>query len=933
MENFEKIRLPWSDWKIVKRLGGGAYGEVYEIERNISGVQEKAAVKIVSRPKDDIEIETYYDEGYDKASIAASYEKEIQNYVQEYTLMKKLQGQTNIVSCDDFTVVPHDNGIGGDVFIRMELLTSLQQVLRQKMLSVQEIIKLGKDISNALILCERKNIIHRDIKPANIMVSEFGDYKLGDFGVSKIMDHTTYATAMGTPEYQAPEIVRMEKYGQAADIYSLGIMLYWLLNDRKMPFVDAEKKLTPGLKIDAMERRYRGEKLPVPMNGSDEVKKIVLKACEYRPEDRYTSAKEMYDALEAEEEPEVPKNESEKSHTQKNNHIASFSDNGCGENDEIIRKNVHDIREEEIARMEALRALLRILKERMISMQENGEITEETRGGWNGGETADNSWGGGETIGKPEEKKKNSEIVEKDTYGFDAGQTLGNSWGTNGETISKPDGQKGQNQSQKSYYEEIVSEMGGIKESSGNIKQARELLSYVYQIKESMKISREEEVEQLLAKIKVEQEAKNVIGVVLFAFRGKENFDKWMNENKKELPSIDYHIRKNSEFAKRLYYEKCANKWLQSYMEKLNPNVVEEIKLNPKQSGMKLTSNESRNFHKEYEWNENGKVTKVTAYREDGSVFCETEYDENEYGENEITKVIVYWEDGSVFREAEVGKYKKVKKITEYQKDGISSIEYIFMPDERLDKSIEVNLTSKIEKEYRTYGTIQEEREYDKSGRLRNCKGYYSDGKIESVKEYDLNGEEVRTIRYNYHDTGYKVEIYTDQNYKEIEYDVNGNMLSYVITDYDLEKDMKYNASGEMVGYIIRKDDENGNENLIEYNTSGEMVGYIIQEYEHFNVTKKTEYNANGDMTRYIIREYDSDSNGFYWKKKETVYDASGNIQTCSIYREGGWYIDRVYDANGKIIYYTKFESPDHSDIWYLRKYDVDGRIIGEEVL
>lgn len=360
MENFEQIHLPWKDWKIVKRLGGGAYGEVYEIERNISGVQEKAAVKIVSRPKDDIEIETYYDEGYDKASIAASYEKEIQNYVQEYTLMKKLQGQTNIVSCDDFTVVPHENGIGGDVFIRMELLTSLQQVLRQKTLSVQEIIKLGKDISNALILCERKNIVHRDIKPANIMVSEFGDYKLGDFGVSKIMDHTTYATAMGTPEYQAPEIVRMGKYGQAADIYSLGIMLYWILNDRKMPFVDAEKKLTPGLKIDAMERRCRGEKLPAPENGSDELKKIVLKACEYRPEDRYASAQELYDAL-----------------------------------DEIgseIGKN----------------------------MQENDEIVEETRGGLNGGQIAGNSWGGGETIGKLEEKKKKENVyeeIEKETIG------------------------------------------------------------------------------------------------------------------------------------------------------------------------------------------------------------------------------------------------------------------------------------------------------------------------------------------------------------------------------------------------------------------------------------------------------------------------------------------------------------------------------------
>ena len=297
MENFENIRLPWRDWKIVKDLGGGAYGRVYEIERTISGIQEKAALKIVSRPKNKDEIESYYNEGYSKADLIASYESEIQNYVQEYKLMKELQGESNIVSCDDFTMVPHEDGIGGDIFIRMELLTSLQQILRERSLSEQEIIKLGKDISHALVLCESKNIIHRDIKPANIMVSQFGNYKLGDFGVSKIMDHTTFATSMGTPEYQAPEIVHMERYGQAADIYSLGITLYWLLNNRRMPFIDANQQITLVVKNEAMERRYRGEKLPAPKNGSAKLKKIVLKACEYHPENRYASAQEMYDAL------------------------------------------------------------------------------------------------------------------------------------------------------------------------------------------------------------------------------------------------------------------------------------------------------------------------------------------------------------------------------------------------------------------------------------------------------------------------------------------------------------------------------------------------------------------------------------------------------------------------------------------------------------
>ena len=299
MEDFENIRLPWRDWKIVKDLGGGAYGRVYEIERTISGIQEKAALKIVSRPKNKDEMESYYNEGYSKADLIASYESEIQNYVQEYKLMKELQGESNIVSCDDFTMVPHEDGIGGDIFIRMELLTSLQQILRERSLSEQEIIKLGKDISHALVLCESKNIIHRDIKPANIMVSQFGNYKLGDFGVSKIMDHATFATSMGTPEYQAPEIVHMERYGQAADIYSLGITLYWLLNNRRMPFINANQQITLVVKNEAMDRRYRGEKLPAPKNGSTKLKKIVLKACEYHPENRYASAQEMYDALDA----------------------------------------------------------------------------------------------------------------------------------------------------------------------------------------------------------------------------------------------------------------------------------------------------------------------------------------------------------------------------------------------------------------------------------------------------------------------------------------------------------------------------------------------------------------------------------------------------------------------------------------------------------
>ena len=371
MENSKNIRLPWPEWEIVKYLGGGAYGKVYEIERNNSGIREKAAVKIVSRPKEESELEADYQNGYDRESIAVKYTEILQEYINEYKLMKELQGQSNIVSCDDFALEKNPNGIGGKIYIRMELLTPLQKVTKERLLSEKEVIKLGKDICKALILCESRNIIHRDIKPDNIMISKFGDYKLGDFGVSKVMSHTTGATMTGTEGYMAPEVLHIEKYGKEVDIYSLGIVMYWLLNNRRMPFIGADEKVTLVNANQAAIRRYQGEKIPAPKNGSDELKKIVLKACEYKPKDRYLTAQEMYDALE-----EIG---SGKSYT-KNTVSGYQAETSSGD-----------------------------------EWMESGETAGETEGGFSGGQTEGNSWGGGGTIGKLKgnTEKKQKEVQEE----------------------------------------------------------------------------------------------------------------------------------------------------------------------------------------------------------------------------------------------------------------------------------------------------------------------------------------------------------------------------------------------------------------------------------------------------------------------------------------------------------------------------------------
>lgn len=298
MENLN-IQLPWPGWRAVKYLGSGQFGQVYEIERTQAGITEHAAVKIVTRPKDESELEARYENGFDEESVAASYAEELQQYAIEYRLMLEMKGQSNIISCDDFTLIENPNGIGGKIYIRMELLTPLKKMQKEMLTKEETVIRLGMDICRALMLCEEKHIIHRDIKPENIMVSQFGDFKLCDFGVSRFLDHTTNASQSGTPAYWAPEIAHMEKYGKSVDLYSLGIMMYWMLNNRKMPFIDADEVMTAQKMNEALRRRYSGERLPMPAKGSQRLKQIVLKACAYRPSDRYTSANEMYADLEA----------------------------------------------------------------------------------------------------------------------------------------------------------------------------------------------------------------------------------------------------------------------------------------------------------------------------------------------------------------------------------------------------------------------------------------------------------------------------------------------------------------------------------------------------------------------------------------------------------------------------------------------------------
>ena len=119
----------------------------------------------------------------------------------------------------------------------MELLVPLNEYICDKKLSESDVIKLGCDICDALSLCRKKKIIHRDIKPENIFVNEFGDYKIGDFGISKQMENLQYSMSQkGSFGYIAPEVMVGDNYDATVDTYSLGVVMYKILNNNRLPF-------------------------------------------------------------------------------------------------------------------------------------------------------------------------------------------------------------------------------------------------------------------------------------------------------------------------------------------------------------------------------------------------------------------------------------------------------------------------------------------------------------------------------------------------------------------------------------------------------------------------------------------------------------------------------------------------------------------------
>jgi len=271
----------FKEYTVVKPIGKGAFSIVFEVQK-AAYPNQKAALKFIPLNMDDV--------------------REIDRYKQEIEILKSLPKNDNIASGKNFGLQKHPDKKGVDLLILMELFDSnIEKLIKDKnyIFTEDEIINIGISMCGALEAIHEAGIIHRDIKPENILISSAGDYKLADFGIAKKSFSAITSSSRGTPIYAAPEVIRMERIDHKCDIYSLGLMMYVLLNQKRFPF-EPENATISQLE-DALGKRVRGEEFPMPATIPKKYPKLVdaiIKAIQYDSSHRHENATQMKATLE-----------------------------------------------------------------------------------------------------------------------------------------------------------------------------------------------------------------------------------------------------------------------------------------------------------------------------------------------------------------------------------------------------------------------------------------------------------------------------------------------------------------------------------------------------------------------------------------------------------------------------------------------------------
>ncbi len=204
-------------YRILREIGKGGMAVVYLGERDDQNYRKQVAIKMVQP-------------GIDTEQVLQRFRNERQTLatLDHSNIVKLLDGG----SSDE-----------GSPYLVMEYVEGppIDQYCDLHQLSLDERLRLFREVCSAVQYAHEKLVIHRDLKPSNILIAEGGVPRLLDFGIAKLLNPECFQSALVTrtdwrpmtPEYASPEQIRGQAITTASDVYSLGVLLFQLLTGRR----------------------------------------------------------------------------------------------------------------------------------------------------------------------------------------------------------------------------------------------------------------------------------------------------------------------------------------------------------------------------------------------------------------------------------------------------------------------------------------------------------------------------------------------------------------------------------------------------------------------------------------------------------------------------------------------------------------------------
>jgi serine/threonine-protein kinase len=251
-------------FRLERRIGRGAQATVYLARDQV--LDREVAIKVLAHDVDDSD-------------------ETLARFLREARLAARVH-HPSCVAIFDF------GRERGTTFIAMEYFRgrTIRDLLRKGPLDPYLALRIGRDVASALAAVHAAGIVHRDVKPTNIMVDRSARVRLTDFGVARFAtDDSANGMMVGTMKYMAPEQARGQDADRRADIFSLGVVIWEMLVGRA-PF---------GGTLDALIARVSKPppELPADVSVPNEVRVLLRRAMQRRPEQRFAAVEPFLDAL------------------------------------------------------------------------------------------------------------------------------------------------------------------------------------------------------------------------------------------------------------------------------------------------------------------------------------------------------------------------------------------------------------------------------------------------------------------------------------------------------------------------------------------------------------------------------------------------------------------------------------------------------------